>query len=234
MTGADAFDERVAAHYQSWYETPQGKRYDRLEKESLRELLSHFPDAYTVLEAGSGTGHFTRWMDRQGLCAVGIDLSRPMLSRARELNRVPLAQADAHQFPFADDAFDLVAFITTLEFLEAPAQALTEAVRVACRGVLVGVLNRWSAVALRRRLTSVFRPSIYDAPRFYTVGEVEALLRAAAGSARDRSGRDRTQIVWHTTLFPSWAPWDRAGCPFGGFIGMALLLPGGTEPGDSR
>lgn len=190
----------MAAHYESWFETPQGRRADTLEKASLGELLSYFPDADTVLEVGSGTGHFTRWMVRQGLRAVGIDLSWPMLSRARELDPVPLVQADAHQLPFADGAFDLVAFITTLEFLEAPERALAEAVRVACRGVLLGVLNRWSALAIRRRLTSLSRPSVYEAARFYTVGEVEKLLRAAASSVYDGSGetRPRDRLAHHT------------------------------------
>ncbi|MEA3376117.1 MAG: class I SAM-dependent methyltransferase [Chloroflexota bacterium] len=231
MSGAEAFDEQVAAHYEAWYETPEGQRADALEKASLQQLLSQFPGARSVVEVGCGTGHFTRWLETQGLSAVGVELSGPMLYEAKRSNQVCLVQADAHRLPFADDAFDLSAFITTLEFLNAPHEALAEAIRVGSRGVLLGVLNRCSALALRRRLVGLFRPSVYDTARFFRVAELLQLVQLAADDVRSgaegahgsdvRAGR----MVWHTTLFPEWVPWERARLVWGGFIAMALLLP---------
>jgi hypothetical protein len=37
------FDKDVAAHYESWYETPEGRRADELEKAVLDYLLQAFP-----------------------------------------------------------------------------------------------------------------------------------------------------------------------------------------------
>lgn len=212
-----AFGEQIAAHYEAWYETPEGRRADRWEKASLRRLLDRFPRAGSALEVGCGTGHFTRWLSEQEMAAVGLDLSAPMLAEARTLDGVPLVRGEAQQLPFADGAFDLAAFVTTLEFLERPREALAEALRVARRGVLLGVLNRWSPLALQRRLAGLIRPTIYDAARFYGVGAVKRLLRSVAGK--------EARIVWRTTLFPRWWPWRRANLPWGGFIAMALLLP---------
>ena len=212
----DPFDGSVAAHYEGWYRTPEGRRADRLEKALLGWLLELFPGATSLLEVGCGTGHFGRWLEGQGLRVVGLDRSAPMLARARTLSCVPLVRGDAHHLPFADGAFDLTMMVTTLEFLERPREALEEALRVARRGLVLGVLNRWSPLGLRRRLTGRFRRTVYDMARFYGVGELKRLLRSVAGEG--------TPILWRTTLFPRGCPWSQASLPWGGFIGMALVV----------
>jgi ubiquinone/menaquinone biosynthesis C-methylase UbiE len=213
------FDESLAAHYEAWYETPEGRRADELEKAVLSWLLRGFSRSESVLEIGCGTGHFTRWLNDQGLAAVGLDLSAAMLTKARALDGVPLVHADARRLPFADGAFDLAVFITALEFVEQPREALAEALRVARRGVALGVLNRWSVLNLQRRLAGLFRRTVYDSARFYGVGELERLLRSVAGG--------KARIVWRITLFPRGWPWAQARLPWGGFIGMALIANDG-------
>lgn len=215
------FDEALATHYEAWYETPKGQRADKLEKAALDQLVRCFAQPTSVLEVGCGTAHFTRWLREQGLAAVGLDLSAAMLTEAQALNEVPLVQGDARRIPLADDAFDLVAFITTLEFLEQPQEALTEALRVARRGVILGVLNRWSLLGLQRQLAGLFRPTVYNAAHFYGVGELKRLLRSVA--------EEKTPIVWRTTLFPRAWPWTQAHLPWGGFIGMALIVNDGFQ-----
>jgi len=215
-SGNVAFDEHVAAHYEAWYETPEGRWADELEKDILDWLLREFPRPGNVLEIGCGTGHFSRWLGGQGLAAVGLDYSPAMLAEARALDSVPLVWGDARRLPFTDGAFDLATFITTLEFLTRPQEALAEALRVARRGVILGVLNRWSLLGLQRRLAGLFRPTVYDAAHFYGVGELKRLLRSAAGR--------QARIVWRTTLFPRGWPWAQVRLPWGGFIGMALMV----------
>jgi len=211
------FDERIAPHYEARYETPEGRRAAELEEAIICWLLKGFSQPASVLEVGTGTAHFTRWLSDEGLAAVGLDLSTAMLAQARMLDGVPLVQGDALRLPFVDGAFDLVAFVATLEFLEQPRQALAEALRVARFGLLLGVLNRWSLLGLRRRLAGLFRHTVYDAAHFYGVGELRRLL----WSVPNGSGRGR--VVWRTTLFPRWWPWPQARLPWGAFIGMALI-----------
>ena len=215
--GEGVFGTQAAAHYEDWYETAEGQRADALEKAALWGLLEDISGARGILEVGCGTGHFTRWLSDMGLAAVGLDISAAMLARAQALDGLSLVRGDATRLPFADGAFDLTALVTTLEFLEWPQDVLAEAVRVGQRGVVLGVLNRWSALGLWRRLVGFFRPTVYGTARFYGVGEAKRLLRSVA----DERGR----IVWRSTLFPRWWPWPRADLPWGGFIAMALLLP---------
>jgi ubiquinone/menaquinone biosynthesis C-methylase UbiE len=213
------FDKDVAAHYETWYETPEGQRADELEKAVLSWLLRGFSRPKSILEIGCGTGHFTRWLSDQGLAAMGLDLSAAMLTEARALDGVPLVQGDARRLPFADGAFDLTALVTTLEFLARPREPLAEAWRVARRGVMLGVLNRWSVLGLQRRLAGLFRRTVYDGARFYSVGELKQLLRSVAGG--------KARVVWRTTLFPRGWPWAQARLLWGGFIGMALIANDG-------
>jgi ubiquinone/menaquinone biosynthesis C-methylase UbiE len=210
------FDKNVAAHYEAWYETPEGRWADALEKASLRRLLKSFPRVRSVLEVGAGTGHFTRWLGEQRLTAVGLDLSAAMLAQAQVSNGIPLVRGDALRLPFTDGAFDLVAFITTLEFLEWPREALAEALRVARQGILLGVLNRWSLLGLQRRLAELLRPTVYDAAHFYGVRELRRLLQSITGG--------KACVVWHTTLCPRGWPWPQSALPWGGFIALALLM----------
>lgn len=201
-------DPAVVDGYEAWYQSA-GRQADRQEKELLRQLLARFPAARSVLEVGCGTGHFTRWFDEQSLQALGLDLARPMLTEAVGLDGLPYLCANAQALPFADHAFDLVALITTLEFVSDPRRALREAQRVAGQGLILGVLNRHSRLGRQRAREG---GPVWGAARFYTVGELVRLLRGVA--------RRPLAITWRTTLWPLWP--GALPLPWGGFIGMAV------------
>lgn len=201
-------DPAIAAGYEAWYQTT-GRRADRLEKELLRQLLDGFPSAHSLLEAGCGTGHFTRWFKKQELQVLGLDLALPMLAEAVTLDGVPYVCGDAHTLPFTDEAFDVVALVTTLEFVSNPDRALLEALRTARQGLILGVLNRHSLLGWQRKRQG---GPLWGAARFFTPGELVYLLRRVAGRP--------VQITWQTTLWPIWP--GALPLPWGGFIGMAV------------
>jgi ubiquinone/menaquinone biosynthesis C-methylase UbiE len=173
----------VAQRYEDWYRTPQGRRYDALEKELLASLLEPAGDR-RLLEIGCGTGHFTRWFQGLGWCAWGLDAEERMLSWARSHSSgdIIYCRGDAQRLPFADGRFDVCALVTTLESTAWPEQALREALRVSRRAVLLGVLNAVSLLALRRRLRALVRPTIFSRTRFYSGPQLLALIRRAAGA----------------------------------------------------
>jgi ubiquinone/menaquinone biosynthesis C-methylase UbiE len=143
-----------------------------------------------------------------------------MLKEARKLNtdrRIPYLMGDALHLPFSDASFDVVAFITTLEFLENPQPALKEAGRVARQGLLLGVLNTYSLMGIARRLEGLKKTTIYNQAHFYSVGELSNLVRK---SLSDRKNR----LFWRTTLFPKLVPIKESALPFGGFIGMRVAF----------
>jgi ubiquinone/menaquinone biosynthesis C-methylase UbiE len=200
----------IAAGYEAWYHTI-GRRADHQEKALLQWLLARFPEARSILEVGCGTGHFTRWFGELGLLAIGLDLCRPMLDEAVSLSSPFYLQGDALVLPFLSKSFDLVAQITTLEFLPDPFQALAEALRVARQGIILGVLNADSRLGREYKLAG---GPIWEVAQFFTPDELMHMIRKVAG--------EKARIAWRTTLYPFWP--GALPLPWGGFIGMAVKI----------
>lgn len=215
--GPSAFDGAVAAHYEAWYDTPEGHRADVQEKAAIKRLMGRFDRIESILEVGCGTGHMMRWWRDRCSSVIGMDASWDMLKQAHILGTRHLVRGDACHLPFKSQIVDVIAMITTLEFLEEPASALLECRRVARQGMLLGVLNGCSPLAWQRRLKNALRPTIYDGARFYTVGELSRLVRGVLG--------EQQSIRWRTTLYPRRWPWPNPVLPWGGFIAMAVQWP---------
>lgn len=212
MSGcANAFDDPVvASHYEQWY-AGRGRRAVKLEKRLFQKLLAGFPNAKTALEIGSGTGHFTRWLVSEGLDVVGLDLSPRMLREARSRGASPFVLGNALDLPFADRSFDLVVFVTSLEFIANRGLALAEASRVARCGLLLGVLNRWSLTTLSYRLS---RRGLWRSARFFSPPELRRLVHSSL--------KERVKALqWRTTVWPLPGVGDMQ-LPWGGFIGLAV------------
>lgn len=200
----------IAAGYESWYLTT-GRQADRYEKDLLKWLLARFPQARTILEVGCGTGHFTRWFEESELLAIGLDRSRAMLDEAKKLGKPSYVQGDALLLPFLPESFDLVALITTLEFLPQPNHALAEALRVARQGLILGVLNANSCLGRQYKRTG---GPIWKIARFFTPDELKQMILEITGV--------KIRVIWRTTLWPF-----RSGAlplPWGGFIGVAVII----------
>jgi ubiquinone/menaquinone biosynthesis C-methylase UbiE len=202
-------DTALVENYEAWY-TTLGRRADRLEKALLKRLLRAFPKAQTLLEVGCGTAHFTRWFESQGLQVIGLDNSWPMLLEAMALESPACLLGDALKIPLATKSFDLVAMITTLEFLSDPLKGLTEALRISRQGLILGVLNQCSK--LGRQIEKVKSPP-WDAAHLFTLKALSRLIRQAADG-------EQIKTTWWTTLWylhPFALP-----LPWGGFIGMRV------------
>jgi ubiquinone/menaquinone biosynthesis C-methylase UbiE len=167
----------IAYRYESWYDKPWGRRFDKLEKKLLLKSLEG-KEEKTLLEVGCGTGHFTRWFRSIGLNTVGLDVSREMLSAAKDLSAInlPLIQGKAELLPFKANTFDIVAMITTLEFVTFPIEVISEALRVARKKAVIGMLNIWSPLILYRRIKRIFKKSFYRDAHFYSSKNLKSLI----------------------------------------------------------
>ena len=214
----EAADIQQAERYEAWFSSPFGRRADRVEKRMIRGLLADFSESRSLLEVGCGTGHFTEWFASRGLWAVGLDRLPSMLTFAQGRRPdLPFVLADATRLPFGDATFDVVALVTVLEFLDAPEPALREACRVARYGLILGVLNRLSPVALWRKLR---RAAAYRSARFFSPGQLERLLRISLGY---RS----INIRWQTGLYPTHWLDQCTSLPFGAFAGLSVRFEEG-------
>ena len=83
-----------------------------------------------ILDVGCGTGRFMEAIEKEGAEAVGIELFRFPLEKARPRVKGLLCQMSAESLRFPDRTFDKVLCNHVLEHLEHPYEALSEMKRV--------------------------------------------------------------------------------------------------------
>lgn len=222
------FDEGIARSYDRWSETPQGRKAYDLEGELLLKL-GELAQGEGVLEVGCGTGTHLEIFRRNGLKVTGIDISPPMLLMARQTlgKEAELCLGDAGNLPFKEQSFDCVAFITTLEFIPDPERALHEACRVSRGKVLLGVLNKYSLLGIKRRVMAKSRLSIYDRARFYSIRELRGLITTAVpGAIVDWASVLVLPMGWQHRLAGLERRLSFRKNPLGAFLGLRVLTSG--------
>lgn len=96
--------ERLAGGYNRKGDTKPANAY--LERPATLSLLPTVENAH-ILDAGCGAGHLTKALGERGATVVGLDVSREMLTYARERTRFDFVQADlGTDLPFFDGRFD--------------------------------------------------------------------------------------------------------------------------------
>jgi ubiquinone/menaquinone biosynthesis C-methylase UbiE len=189
MIGRQLFDD-WPERYDRWFDTPVGKTVLKYEVTLVLDLLRPVRGE-NILDAGSGTGIFTREFLVRGANVVGLDISWAMLRWAQTKNEVfspGMVTADMTLLPFADSVFDKTVSVTALEFIEDEKKAVVELFRVTKPGgiVVVATLNSLSPWAIRRRENarqdkeSVFNRVFFRSPaQLLAAAPVPAIVRTA-------------------------------------------------------
>jgi len=220
------FNEKIARSYDRWAETPRGRKAYEMEGELVLQL-GKLTSGDKLLEVGSGTGLHLEIFLKAGLNVVGVDISPFMLqaSRKRVGFKGGLCLADALNLPFQERSFDIVAMLTTLEFISDPVRAVQEAFRVSRGLVLLGVLNKYSFLAITRRFKGIFRPNILSQARFYSIWELQKLIRAVCPEAAIQWASILVlPMSWQCTLTRLERRLSLRRNPLGAFLGLRVSL----------
>ena len=213
------FQEDVVKAYESWY-LGKYKRADILEKALLKKLLDSLGYIGSLLEVGCGTAHFTRWFESLGLECHGLDLSGLMLKEAKNLwPNSPLLLGESSFLPFKDHSFDVVVFVACMEYMPDPVKVISEALRVARKGIVLGLMNKWSLPTVRRIVqVKMGKNPYYKDAKFYSVIDMKRIFKNALGDGY-------TVTRWSTTVFPRiLGDLESSLVPFGAFLGIAAKL----------
>jgi len=231
------FDEEAVRRQEAWFETPEGRAAFRLQKDLLFGLLRP-QTGERLLDVGCGSGMYLDVFHRAGMSVTGLDPSPVMLALARRrmAHRADYFPGRAEILPFEDNEYDVVSLITCLEFVDDPAAALDEAMRVARSRVLLGVLNSLSLTGLARRVQGWFAGGFYSRARFFSLWELEGMLSGLTDSRRIRWGSVQLLPVGWTERALSFEsqPWLQSINPFGAFLGLAAEVTGALRAGDLR
>jgi ubiquinone/menaquinone biosynthesis C-methylase UbiE len=123
----------------------------------------------SVLDLGCGTGDLARCLARTGLQMTGCDISAQMLHRAGQADPTgtvewTLLDPRWRRLPFADGTFEAIVASSVLEYVDQPADVLSECARVLRPGGVllctvpdpghpVRWLERLIQLTVRKRLT---------------------------------------------------------------------------------
>jgi ubiquinone/menaquinone biosynthesis C-methylase UbiE len=177
--GVEAFGAAAAA-YEAWFASPLGAFVDQEEKQALARLLQGV-DRGSVLDIGAGTGHITTWLTRRGYYMTALEPCQAMREvgkRQTEAWSIHWCDALAEQLPFRDASFDGALLFTSLEFVQNPARALCEAMRVVRRQgwVIVGFLHALSPWAALYRYRANRGEMPWATAQFFTRDDVERVM----------------------------------------------------------
>ncbi|HEY9147654.1 MAG TPA: class I SAM-dependent methyltransferase, partial [Gammaproteobacteria bacterium] len=119
----------------------------------------------SLLDLGTGTGHFARRFAAAGLGVTGLDPDPAALDFARrQAGGIDYVQGDMRALPFPDGSFDYCSAVTSLCFVPEPQPALAEMWRVCRRGVVLGLLNRHSLLHRQKAGSGGYAGARWDTP----------------------------------------------------------------------
>jgi ubiquinone/menaquinone biosynthesis C-methylase UbiE len=190
--------------YDDWFRTPIGTLVRRYESGLLLDLLQP-RRGDTILDVGCGTGIFTLDILESGPSVVGLEISLPMLMRARQKTGGesfhPIT-GDMLSLPFADDVFDKTVSMTALEFVEDAHAAVMEMFRVTQSGgtIVVTTLNSLSPWASRRKQKAeqghrLFKKMIFRSPdEIRSLAPVDSVVKTAIHFQKDEDPDQASEI----------------------------------------
>jgi len=217
----EIFDD-LANRYDSWFETPLGKKIFESERSCIEKLIKKVEDKFAV-DLGIGTGLFTKILREKGYKVIGIDISDEMLKIAKNRGFEVIKHDLNNPLPFNDESFDFVFSMTSIEFLKNPENLVEEVYRILKKDgeFLLITLNSLSLWAFVRRVKGLFiKNYVFKKGRFYSTYKLRKFFN------------DKWEIekFGTCTFIPPWNPifpsfWERVFSlifPFSGAISYIL------------
>jgi len=166
--------------YDAWYTTKLGAFVDTVESEAAFALLKP-KNGQHILDIGCGTGNFSYKLADMGCIVTGIDVSEKMLNeaKAKTCNAVvvPIFETmDCCDLSFPDSSFDSIISMSAFEFVDKPAVAFAEMIRVLNPGgtLVIGIIQQggsWQQLYT----SAAFKDSVYSYAAFKSKEDLIAL-----------------------------------------------------------
>ena len=187
--------------YVRWRSSFLGDVTERLEQHAILAAAGDL-SGRSVVDAGYGDGAFAVAAWAKGARVSGVDASQAMLQAARtralrDGAKIDLVHGSVENLPFPPGTFDVVVMTSVLCTVQDPLRAVSEAARVLRPGgrLVLGELHRYSIWALTRRLRGWLGNPFWSGVRFWTVGEIRAMVHHAGLSV---------QYVRGCIYYPPW------------------------------
>lgn len=164
------YDKESPIYYPKRFSSKGGRYIDSTEK----EFLAHRGKGPSLLEIGTATGRFVKFIEKNGWDYTGIDISSQMLQVSKK-NGSKLVQADAEEIPLTPNTFDTVVCLHTFHFLPNPLACIRESKRLLKPSgllILIFETDNWlRRIAVKTRM---FESDQY----YFKTGEVAEMIQS--------------------------------------------------------
>jgi ubiquinone/menaquinone biosynthesis C-methylase UbiE len=126
----------------------QNRRKDKI----LKKLDKLKGECDSVLDVGSAEGLFVEESDKRGYFALGCDISRSKLIKAKGLR---LIECDSQNLPYKNKSFDIVLLNRILELVPDEKETISEAIRVGKKYLIITVPNLYASPMDRVKYTVI-------------------------------------------------------------------------------
>lgn len=181
--------DRVAVEYADKYKDEMD--YKPFDRDCLDRLAREIGDLGPICDLGCGPGQIARYLHRQGIKALGVDLSPKMVAEAQRLNpEIPFHQGDMLALRDADDSWGGIAAFYSI--LHIPREHVVEALKEMKRvlkpgGVLLITFHIGQEI---RHLDEWWDKPVNLDFAFYLPEEMEARLKEAGFELEERLTRE--------------------------------------------
>ena len=219
------FTKEAAESFDWWRRSAAGHDALAQECELIRRILS--PQiGESILDVGCGSGFHLRVFREWGMRPVGIDASEAMVELARQRLGfdIPVIHGFAQKLPFPERHFDIVSFITTLEFIDSPSDALREAFRVARKKIVVVILNAYSWGGVSTQIEGLFKENVYQQAKLLNLWKLKKIIRRHGRFCSIRWGSSRAVPLLPGSPARSRSSGGKVDSPFARFIALCAEL----------
>lgn len=156
--------DTISDVYDNHYDERRGRCYYT---HLSRYVMEALPLRGKLLDIGCGTGLFVERYIGDGRNAVGLDISRKMIERARRRCRgCDYTVGTGEKIPFYDNTFDAVSSLLVFSYVRDPEAMLSEAYRVLKPGGAIAICT------LGKKLLTCGIPAIYHISEKMNVNHV--------------------------------------------------------------
>jgi SAM-dependent methyltransferase len=195
-----SFWDEVGKSFPSLYSAPSTSYYFECEKglfERSFPPLAGKKVFKTDLWDEAKNSQILRWAAEQGAQVYGADISVNIAQEARALferERLKLrfVASDLREIPFAEESFDLLYSMGTIEHFPEYFQAVSECFRILRRKglAIIGVPNRYDPFLRPLMVTALFKLGLYSYgyEKSFSMSQLERTLEKAGFQILERTG----------------------------------------------
>jgi 2-polyprenyl-3-methyl-5-hydroxy-6-metoxy-1,4-benzoquinol methylase len=223
ISDRDLFYERMAASAEWDAATNVYETRRRLEL-IFERLLPGSLAGKTLLDAGSGGGHFSQAAAERGAHVTSLDMGLELLRQVGKRVRSDRCVGSVLQLPFRDGAFDVLLSTEVIEHTPDPRAALTELARVVKPGgrlVVTTPCKLWEPVV---RTASALKLRPYNGNENFTWPTSARRILERAGVRVERCIGFNLLPLFTPTFEPLHRVLDRAGAPLAPlYVNLAVV-----------